>query len=385
MKKKSGKQTIRNRNASGKPKKPKKIVLFGHVLSKGKFDRKKLRILSACVLALFLLLFIVLFQLFDSRGQDALPPTGEAEVRIHFVDVGQGDCAMIEFPDGKTAVIDGGDSDRKDDVDEYARQLQIEKIDYLIVSHGDADHCGGLITLLDRVEIGAAYLPYEGAAVGKVYQSVYKTIAAKATSVQESRRYEQIVGEGYSLTFLYPYGKELMAENKSANNTSAVVWLDYYGTNALFCGDIEKKTEKQLVAEWEVDAEGLFLEHGVQLDSTEILKVAHHGSKTSSSEEWLRLLNYETAVISCGAGNRYGHPNDEVVERLVSSGNRAQIYRTDEEGNIVATLRQNGTYEIDCEKQAKSEESDNAVRSVSVAEWFGSVYVSKNRYAEEGA
>lgn len=381
MAKKNNRQTVRTRNASGKPRTRKKIVLFGKVLFEKKLDRQKLHMALGALLIVFVLLLLVLLNHCGLFSRN-VPPADTGDLRVHFVDVGQGDCAMIELPDGKIVVIDGGDAKQKDAVDGYARQLGIDKIDYLIISHGDADHFAGLTTLLGRVEIGTAYLPYEGAAVGTAYGAVRSLVCGKAESVEESRRYDTISGEGYVMTFLYPYSGELMERmypNLKPNNTSAVVWLDYYGSSVLFCGDIETKVEKILTSEWETDP-FVFESKGVYLDSTEILKVAHHGSKTSSDRAWLELLNYETAVISCGADNSYGHPNGEVVERLTSVGNGAKIYRTDECGSVTVTMHTDGTYGVSYEN---STGTDETVRSIAFSEWAGSLYIFKNRYAED--
>ena len=276
----------------------------------------------------------------------------EADLRIHFVDVGQGDCILLELPDGKTMVIDGGNVSAREDVLAYVRSLRIKTIDYLVITHSDADHCGGLSDLVEYADLQRAYLPCDTADATALYTDIYETVTEKALSVQYSQAFEEIEGEGYYLVFLSPH-TQATAAGEEENDASAVLWLDYFGTNALFCGDISSEKEKTLLLEWELGAAAYpeRVAEKLKLNSTEILKVAHHGSKYSSSEEWLKALNLQTAVISCGAGNSYGHPAGETLENIRTASPDGQIYRTDECGTVIATLHLDGTYEMSYEKQ----------------------------------
>jgi competence protein ComEC len=292
------------------------------------------------------------FPFFNRVSAYIIPQYEAGDLRIHFVDVGQGDCAMIELPDGKFMIIDGGEKSQEGTVVRYANALGMEKIDYLVISHTDSDHAGGLRAITKEMPIGEAYLPFASLAdsASKIYATVYQNILENASLVRYTERYDEIDGgeAGYYMTFLSPHDERAYNGSSSeVNDLSAVLWLDYYGTDALFTGDISSSVEEELVSEWLLDGNIFNGTKPVLLDSTEILKVAHHGSQYSSSADWLELLNFQTAVISCGAGNQYGHPRQETLDRLCAASPSANIYRTDELGSIIVTMHADGTYEVD--------------------------------------
>ena len=284
---------------------------------------------------------------------------GEGELRIHFLDVGQGDCTLLELPDGRSMLIDGGNGSEESTsaILRYLNALEIDRLDFLLLTHSDSDHCGGIAEVLRRKGADRFYAPgiENPAAVGDAYAAFYAALSeAKGTEAIVSRRYLQInsLSEAfpYTLTFLSPYragnpespyDKINSGEYTDAdlNDSSAVVWLDYCGTSALFCGDASAEVERRLMSEYRV---GLFDDCGVALDDTEILKVSHHGSATGTCEEFVGFLGVETAVISCGANNLYGHPAPEVCSRLAAAG--ARCFRTDSDGSVVVTVSFGGGY-----------------------------------------
>ena len=151
-------------------------------------------------------------------------------------------------------------------------------------------------------------------------------------------------GYPYTLSFVYPYSLENTEKaEEEENDSSAVIWLDYQGVSALFMGDVSSDIEQILIRD---DNLGFLKQRGVDLTSTEILKVAHHGSKYSTSESFLQYIHLQTAVISCGADNLYGHPSNQVLDRLQNC--QADVYRTDTQENIVITISSDGKYAIKC-------------------------------------
>lgn len=268
------------------------------------------------------------------------------ELRMHFLDVGQGDCTLIEFPDGQVALIDGGEDSG------YARRsllrtlnaLKIKTIDHLILTHTDEDHCGALEELLKYKKIVNAYLPAASPLSGSVYAGFYADVVKKAECYVSSRNVELSVADGdypYVFTFLLPYEYDVEeGENAEEDNDgSAALWLDYRGVSALLSGDVPATALERLT---EDDSLGYLREYGVTLSSTEILKASHHGAADGTSDVILEYMHTETAVISCGAENRYGHPSSAALDLLAEYG--VEVYRTDEQENILITVRENGEY-----------------------------------------
>lgn len=306
---------------------------------------------------------------YNPYGSLSSAPRNEGELRIHFLNVGQGDCTILEFPDGKSGIIDcGPETSAARNVVLYARALKIKKFDFLVCTHGDADHCGGFSTLLKQIPAGIAYIPYDGTAnSGNAYLSFYERVCDKADAVKYSERYANIRGEGYYMVFLSPHSRAATAgETADENEASAVTWLDYGGVSALFTADISVNAEYSLLAEYALDetifdtADGL----KVKLGESEILKVAHHGSAYSSSLEWLRFLNYETAVISCGAGNAYGHPSETALRNLRTANPDGRIYRTDQSGYVIVTIRKDGKYTVSTEQATANAEGIKEIREI---------------------
>ena len=260
----------------------------------------------------------------------------EGEMRIHFLDVGQGDCTLIELPDGKVALIDGGNikEDKAETVLRYLNALKIKTIDYLIVTHPDKDHCGALETVVKQKEILNAYLPATNPeSEGSSYAGFYQELMEEDCIFMYSAREINMSGEGYTFAFLYPYSTDI-EDLDAYDGTSSVLWLDYKGVSTLFMSDENIETENILMRDAEL---GMLGKIGVDLKSTEILKVGHHGSASSSSLEFLQYLGLRTAVISCGKNNPYNHPAKQVVDNLTSVG--AGIYRTDLNGTVVVSVK----------------------------------------------
>ncbi len=320
-----------------------------------KKHEKLLKRVGLCILAFILFVLAIIACVTPPEswkyhfGKPSVGKRKSGELRIHFLDVGQGDCTLIELPDGKVMLIDGGNdsSSTKKTVMRYLNKLKIDVIDYLVVTHTDADHCGSLEEVFRYKKVVNAYMPPSFDESAVEYAETY------AAAVEEencgiwdpTRDVSLSVKEGeypYTLAFLYPYGEKATGTQYwMGNESSAVLWLDYFGTSALFCGDAPESVEEILVRD---DRLGLLEARGVQLRSTEILKVAHHGSEDSSSEFFLSYLGLQTAVISCGKNNPYGHPTDKVLQRIADVGGKT--YRTDEEGHLMVTATTDGTYRV---------------------------------------
>ena len=316
---------------------------------------KRIKIIFA-IIGSILLLALCIFSAFvpartwkDYVSKPEIEKCADGEMRLHFLDVGQGDAALIELPDGKIMLIDGGDGSElaTKSLMRYLNALKIKTIDYLLVTHADSDHCGGLDVVLECKKVRNVYIPKLAEITNQEYaQFAAELVKEKACNVEYASRNVILSAEGaypYTLCFLYPYYWDAEDETTEDNDSSAIVWIDYKGVSALFTGDATSEIENVLMRD---DTLGLFEPRGVDLTSTEILKVAHHGSKYSTSEDFLEYLHTQTAVISCGNGNIYGHPNEETLQRLQSVN--ADVYRTDKNGNVVITIHQDGSYTTKC-------------------------------------
>ena len=308
-------------------------------------------------IVVFVLLFLCAFSAFVPpstwKYRVSLPRIAKranGEMRIHFLDVGQGDATLIELPDGKCMLIDGGNGTEKTAIRllRYLNALKIKKVDYLLSTHADSDHCGGLDKVVEQKKIGLAYLPKVSKTANDEYADFYAALLERECEMVYSSRSVSIDSKNsdypFTLSFLYPYTHDVESVEEwreDANAYSAVVWLDYQGVSALFTGDAPTSTEDILMRD---DEMGLFKNRGVELTSTEILKVAHHGSADSTSLGFLQYIHAETAVISCGVNNLYGHPSKEVCQRLGEAG--VTTYRTDQDDNVMITVSKSGEYTV---------------------------------------
>ena len=329
---------------------------MGYLAEKLKVEGKvrRIKLVLFCVVAVIIAGFCVFSFYVPASSWKyyfALPQTtarGDGELRIHFIDVGQGDCTLIEFPDGKTLLIDGGDgkASTEKSILRYLNSLKVKKLSYLLLTHADSDHCGSLDTLLTYKDVGTAFIPYEkDPTVNAQYAAFYeKLVKENCEILYSARQYSFSSSDAkypYQWDFIYP--KTEISEMEGfldSNEKSAVIWLDYQGVSALFGGDIPKSIEAQIMAE---DGLGLFEKRGVKLTETEILKVSHHGSASSTGLDFLKYLGVQTAVISCGKENLYGHPTKEVLDNLKMVN--ADVYRTDKSGHIMITVKSDGTYQ----------------------------------------
>lgn len=262
-----------------------------------------------------------------------IPKRADGSLRIHYIDVGQGDATLVEFPDGKTLLIDGGDDlqSHKTTLIRYMNALKVDAIDYLVVTHADADHVGGLDSVIRYKDIKTAFLP-ERVEDSAQYDEVEKSLSKQNCEVKKTER-TRLENGAYTLSILYPYHDSASTEVQDDNELSAIVWLEYQGVGALFMGDAPNAVEDVLVDE---DKRGLLREFVSSLRGTEILKVAHHGAGSSTGESFMEYLQTKTAVISCGKNNAYGHPADKTLQTLADR--EISVYRTDEQGHIVVTI-----------------------------------------------
>lgn len=231
--------------------------------------------------------------------------------KIHFIDTGNSDAILIQ-QDGHAALIDGGDNDDETLVVEYIEKLGIKSLDYVFATHPDADHIGGLDAVISKLPVNKV-LVGNGKATSKTYTDFIEAIMNKGLTPSVPLLYSQFPLGDASLKIVS------VANEKDVNNCSLVMVYEYNGHRVLFMGDADQSIEEKI----DLDEVG-------QVD---LIKVGHHGSKTSSNKAFIKSVAPHYAVITCGLGNKYGHPNEETLETLNQLG--IEIYRTDEMGNII--------------------------------------------------
>ena len=288
---------------------------------------RNIKILVAIVAgALVIILFILpfLFQgqfdwddLFRAAGLRNDSQVAVMKISAHYLDVGQGDSILI-VSDDKTVLIDAGPRGNEDNIMRYLKNLNIHRLDYIIITHYDADHIGSMSGVLREVAADSIIMPYiaeENMPTTKVFQQLVDTISGLDATVLAAKPGD-----------IYPLGNGLMTilgpvnTSRSMNDMSVVTEIRYGEVSFLFMGDAEKQSEADILREF-------------PSLKTDVLKVGHHGSKSSTSEDFLRAVTPRIAVISCAAENRYGHPSAEVIKLLTDFG--VAIYRTDLSGTIV--------------------------------------------------
>lgn len=239
----------------------------------------------------------------------------DQSLTVHYLDVGQGDSILIELPNKELMLIDGAEAKESDKIINYIKKEEYSKIDYVIATHPHADHIGGLANIIGSFEIESVYMP-KAVSTSKTYENLLKTIANKGLKVKSAKAGVKIIDEEN-------YKVEMIAPNKDSyknlNNYSVVLKITYGNRELLFMGDAEEESEKEITADVKSD----------------VIKIGHHGSNTSSSIDFVRRVNPEYAIISVGENNKYNHPNLEIINRWQSLG--ATIFRTDINGTIIVT------------------------------------------------
>ena len=248
------------------------------------------------------------------------------KLNIFFLDVGQADSSLIVYND-MSMLIDAGNVNDGDKILEGIKKLGLKDIDYVIGTHIHEDHMGGMKKVVDGIDIGKIYMPYNDSSTTKYYKELLKSIQSKDMMIEEA-----LVGD--KIKFTDKIEAEIMAvdntQPEDENDASIVVQITYGEMEYLFMADATTKVEKNRV--WE---------------DVDVLKVGHHGSNTSSSKSFLESVDPEISIISVGKENSYGLPKDTIIKRLNSIG--TNIYRTDVSGTIqiISDGKDNKLLEID--------------------------------------
>lgn len=234
---------------------------------------------------------------------------GNNILKVSYIDVKQGDATFIEFPNGKVMLIDAGKKDQGINVINYIKNLGYNKIDYVVGTHPDSDHIGGLQQVIENFEIGSIYMPKKSSNT-KTYLNLLKSIKNKNLNIITAKK-DVVILENPLTKIIAP-----VKDYKDSNDSSAVIKIIYHDRSFLFMGDASVKSESD-----------------IDDVSADVVKIGHHGSKTSSSINFIKRTRAKYAIVSVGKNNMYHHPNEQVLNNWTKYG--AEILRTDEKGNII--------------------------------------------------
>ena len=258
------------------------------------------------------------------------PQKGRPE--IDFIDVGQGDCSYFYTESGKSFMVDGGSASEKElakyTLVPFLKSKGISRIHGWIISHGDKDHTSGIIDVMESgIRIDNLIISKQ-TFEDRNSSAIIQKAKEKGIKIMIAEVGKTISDSSFTISFLAP----LSPEEEDINDSCLVFRLENDGLTAMFAGDISDRIEEQLVEKYGSLKGGML--------DVNIYKVNHHGSKYSSSDKWLNALSADTAVISCGKNNQYGHPHARTLGRLEAA--ESTIYRTDELGEIIITISNSG-------------------------------------------
>ncbi|MHC9161585.1 ComEC/Rec2 family competence protein [Exiguobacterium profundum] len=254
-------------------------------------------------------------------GALLLSPHGEvsaaSNIVVHYIDVGQGDAIYIKMPNGEDVVIDGGNKGKGDAIVTYLKKQKVDDIEVLISTHPDADHIGGLDEILDAYRVENIYAP-KVKHTTQAYKDFLQAVKREGKTIKTAQMGVSLPIKGVNAKFVGPVKSY---SNSDLNNWSAVLHVTYKKNTFLFTGDAEHVSEKDMMAK-------------KQTLRADVLKVGHHGAKTSTSSTFLNTVKPKHAIISVGK-NSYGHPTSEVVTNLKRQ--KVNTLRTDKNGTIIIT------------------------------------------------
>jgi competence protein ComEC len=236
---------------------------------------------------------------------------------VHFIDVGQADSILVHTPSDNNMLIDAGNNADADTVKSYLSRQGVKRLDVLVGTHPHEDHIGGMDVVIRQYPIGKVYMPKKTTNT-RTFEDVLNAIKAKGLKITSPVSGSTIaLDPAVKIEILAPKS----ASYKDLNNYSIVLKVTYGKTSFLLTGDAEKESEKEMLAK------------GYNLKA-DVLKVGHHGSNSSTSAAFLKAVSPKFAVICVGQGNDYGHPKQEILNRLERAG--VKVFRTDRDGTVVA-------------------------------------------------
>lgn len=238
---------------------------------------------------------------------------------VHYIDIGQGDCILIQV-NNKNLLIDSGPSSNRTDLLNYLENINIKNFDYIIATHPHEDHIGNMDTLVRRYNVSSFYAP-KVTHSSVYFENMISALIDKNLKINILKKGTTGIDLGKN-TKVYVFSPDENMISDNLNDYSPIIKIVFFNTSFLFTGDAEILSENMILSE--------------KFDlKADILKIAHHGSSTSSSNNFITSVSPSVAIISVGNDNSYGHPSSDILNRLKSKN--IKILRTDTHGNIIAT------------------------------------------------
>lgn len=250
-------------------------------------------------------------------SKESIESNNSKNIKVHYIDVGQGDAALIQV-NNKNMLIDSGSKSAEKELLLYLDKLNIKKLDYVIATHPHEDHIGNMDEIIKKYNIGQFYAP-KITTTTKTFEDMIKALKSKNLKINIIEDGANTINLGDN-TDIQTFSPSPNLKDKDLNNYSPIMKITYGNNSFLFTGDSEKPNEDYVLSK------------GYTI-SSDVLKAGHHGSTTSSSEKFLEKVNPSVTIISCGTDNKYGHPNKETLDKLEKI--KSKIYRTDKDGTIV--------------------------------------------------
>lgn len=250
--------------------------------------------------------------------------TKEKLFSVHIIDVGQGDSIFIQTLEDKHILIDAGDEEAEHTVYSYLKRRGVKKIDVLIATHPDTDHIGSMDYIIDKFKISHFYMP-DAKTDSEAFYNLLDSCRDKNLKIEYLTKGDVLkIDSSTTMEILSP------STITDKNNLNSIVsLLNYKGYEFLFTGDAEKENESEILS-------------SCNLPDIEFLKAGHHGSSSSSTDEFIAKLKPEAVAISCGYNNDYGHPHRSVLDTFRENG--SVVYRTDKNGTLVFYCDENGIF-----------------------------------------
>lgn len=266
-------------------------------------------------LIVLVVIFVSLISLQSKNSNFSLEALfGSDEFEVHFIDVGQGDSSLVITPNKKVMLIDGGTKDSSKDLIDYLNKAGVDTIDVFVLTHPHSDHIGGAVDIMNNFEVKQV-LDSGFVHTSVTYEKYLDKIDEKNIPFKGVKAGDEFNLDGVLVSILSPDKPK-----EDANNSSVVMRVEYEDFSCMFTGDVEAQTEEEIINSYP-DIQSV------------CLKVAHHGSDTSSSKEFLDKVRPLVSVIEVGKDNPYGHPTKAILKRLNSIGSK--VYRTDLNGTVI--------------------------------------------------